>query len=675
MGILDIFKRQGEEKGAGDYAPLQTENIWRDWLDGNVPSNKVSEPYKQIAVVYACVDKIATNVSMTRFAIRQGDEDVENNNVSRLFDAPYQGVSGNRMWREIMSNLEITGKAYLVFQEYLGGVPVMMWVPNSAAMKAKKGADGKPAYYEYGTGSNKVRLEAEDVLFFNYYDPNHPLGGMSPLEALSTEIDLQWYANGYNVEFFKKGGMLKGFFSKNSPGRMSPAQSTELERKIADRGGGYKNAHKMPVFNDVTWQQIGLAQKDIEFSKLMGETADRIYQAFGVPKSLFGFTDTTFNNMSEAKKHFWNQTLLPKMRNIESTLQEGFFRRFAPNLSGKFATWEVPELQVDLHTAATTAKVFYDMGVPFAIINERMGLEFPEEIELEDRRPVMPNFMPAEEEEEEEEIDTGKIYEAEKIKRRRIRERDSSFTFRLQKQDHVASIKVMDKYENQLLPLVKRFWSEVSKEVHEWVVGKKDFTPEELVVIHNLVENAEWQKLLMKGVTPTMLKTFMNGQRRTYWGMGINFDLTNTRALTHVANRGILLQSTVDGVKEKIFEALTEGKTSNELAKEISKIIDNKKHDAKNIARTETTAAYNGGRVAGMEELGIKRKMWINAGHDKVRDEHLINGEQQHIHDTFSNGQLYPGDGDASQVCNCRCTVGSVILDEDIEENNLGRVQ
>ena len=100
MGILDIFKRQGvEEKGAGDYAPLYTENIWRDWLDGNVPGGKVTEPYKQIAVVYACVDKIATNVSNTRFAVQQNDEDVAPNQITRLFDNPYPGVSGNRLWR------------------------------------------------------------------------------------------------------------------------------------------------------------------------------------------------------------------------------------------------------------------------------------------------------------------------------------------------------------------------------------------------------------------------------------------------------------------------------------------------------------------------------------------------------------------------------------------------
>jgi len=672
MSILDIFKRGGRvEKGTGDYGPFYSENIWRDWLDGNVSNNNAIDPYRQIAVVYSCIDKIATNISMTRFAIQQNDEDVENNNLTRLFDSPYPGVSGNRMWREIVSNLELRGRAYLVFQEYIGGVPVMMWVPNSEHIKTVTGKDGKPERYIYGSGGDKITIPAEDVLFFNYYDPDRPLGGMSPLQALSNEIDLQWYANGYNINFFKKGGMLKGFFNKKTPGRMSPDQQKELGKRIENEGGGFKNAHKMPVLNDVEWQQIGLAQKDIEFSELMQETADRIYQAFGVPKSLFGFTDTTFNNMSEAKKHFWNQTLLPKMRNIESTLQEGFFKRFAPKFEGKFATWEIPELQVDLHTAATTAKVFYDMGVPFAVINERMGLEFPEDIELIDRTPINPFLMPPEEDEDEAEedvaasatVDREKIYQEEKIARRVQREKDSVFDFALQKRDHVASIKVMDKYEAQMLPLVKRFWSDVSKEVHELIVGKKDImlTPEQLATIGNEVESADWLKLLLADVSPIQRKIFLNGMRRTYWGMGVNFNLPPERALTYLAQRGLILRGTVDKVKDEIIEALEEGKTSKELAKEISKIVDNKKHDAQNIARTETTAAYNHGRVDGMKELGIKKKMWINAGDDKVRPEHEINGEIRLIDDTFSNGQPLPGEGPASLVCNCRCTVGSVL--------------
>ena len=660
MKLKDIFRRG--EKGSGDFAPFYPENIWSEWLSGDFTfTDGDIDPYS-MAVVYSCVDKIATNIAMTRWTIQQDDEDVAENNIVRLFNAPYPGVSGVRMWREIVSNLELTGRAYLVFQEYLAGMPALMWVANSALIKTNVGADGKVISYEYGR--ERKRIAAEDVVFFNYYDPGQPYGGHSPLESLKTEIDLQYYANHYNINFFKKGGMLKGYFNKRGPGRLSTDQQKELQRRVANEGGGYRNAHAMPVFNELEWTPIGLAQKDIEFSKLMEETADRVYQAFGVPKSLFGFTDTTFNNMEEAKKHFWNQTLLPKMRNIEATVEEGFFRRFAPAYEGKFATWEIPELQVDLHTSATTAKIFYDMGVPFDVLNITMGLGFPEDLELEDRTPFNPFSVEDEDRDEAAslDVDREKIYEEEKIKRRVEREKQSVFEFRLQKQDHVASIKIMDKYEGQMIPAVKRFWNKVSKEVHEWIVGEKqEFTPEQLAALQSNVKDADWLALLLAELNPIQRKVFFNGMRRTYWGMGVNFNLPPERALTYLAQRGILLRGTVDDVKDEIVEALTEGKTINELSKEISKLIDTKKHNASNIARTETTAAYNSGRVEGMRELGIKKKMWINAGDDRVRDEHQINGEIQHRDDLFSNGQLFPGDGPAHLVCNCRCTVGSVL--------------
>ena len=180
----------------------------------------------------------------------------------------------------------------------------------------------------------------------------------------------------------------------------------------------------------------------------------------------------------------------------------------------------------------------------------------------------------------------------------------------------------MDKYELQMIPATKRFFNKVSKEVHEWIVGEKqEFTPEQLVTLRHNVESADWIKLLLAELNPVQRKVFFNGMRRTYWGMGVNFNLPPERALTFLAKRGLLLEGSVDDVKDKIIEAMTEGKTSNQMAKEISKLIDDEKgYRSKRIARTETTAAYNGGRIEGMEELGIKKKMWINAGDDRVRD-------------------------------------------------------
>jgi uncharacterized protein with gpF-like domain len=85
---------------------------------------------------------------------------------------------------------------------------------------------------------------------------------------------------------------------------------------------------------------------------------------------------------------------------------------------------------------------------------------------------------------------------------------------------------------------------------------------------------------------------------------------------------------------------------------------------AKLISITESTSAYNGGRVEGMKELHINRKQWVHSHDQKVRDSHLID-ETVDVDKPFTLRDgvrvMYPGDGPPEDSCNCRCVVISVL--------------
>ncbi len=86
--------------------------------------------------------------------------------------------------------------------------------------------------------------------------------------------------------------------------------------------------------------------------------------------------------------------------------------------------------------------------------------------------------------------------------------------------------------------------------------------------------------------------------------------------------------------------------------------------EQKIISITETTAAYNGGRLEGMKELGITQCKWVHSHDGNVRDSHRISdtievGEKFTLADGYQVS--YPGDGDAAHSANCRCIVISVL--------------
>ena len=92
------------------------------------------------------------------------------------------------------------------------------------------------------------------------------------------------------------------------------------------------------------------------------------------------------------------------------------------------------------------------------------------------------------------------------------------------------------------------------------------------------------------------------------------------------------------------------------------------------IARTESMASVNFGTVETYRADGVGQKEWLATQDDRTRDDHQI-GEgwgEPYIVDIDEDFEVggdtmdAPGNGsDASQNCNCRCTVLPVIPEGD----------
>ncbi len=142
----------------------------------------------------------------------------------------------------------------------------------------------------------------------------------------------------------------------------------------------------------------------------------------------------------------------------------------------------------------------------------------------------------------------------------------------------------------------------------------------------------------------------------------------------------------------QIEEGITKGETQKELMARIKVAFDGDPEQgivgisdgrAKNIASTETGAAYGYARHEGMKEAGIETKTWVPS-HIRTREWHEAAGEDDRNINTpidqpfiVENGDgeeeelQYPGDpnGSADNVCNCHCISipgAAQIAEEDI---------
>ena len=116
--------------------------------------------------------------------------------------------------------------------------------------------------------------------------------------------------------------------------------------------------------------------------------------------------------------------------------------------------------------------------------------------------------------------------------------------------------------------------------------------------------------------------------------------------------------------------SLLQGESIQKMARRFKNVAEKDLSNAVRVARTETTRVQNSAKMdigKHGEELGfVMMKRWVATTDHRTRDDHLaMNGEEVEQDEPFvlpdGSKMMFPGDislgADASQVCNCRCTV------------------
>lgn len=122
-------------------------------------------------------------------------------------------------------------------------------------------------------------------------------------------------------------------------------------------------------------------------------------------------------------------------------------------------------------------------------------------------------------------------------------------------------------------------------------------------------------------------------------------------------------------LNSSLLQGILQGESMDKIAERILPIVGNNEASAIRNARTMVTSAENLGRLESYRDLtesgAIMTKIWLAAHDSRTRDSHReIDGMEIGIYEKFPNKLLYPADpsGDAAEVYNCRCSLGTNII-------------
>ena len=167
----------------------------------------------------------------------------------------------------------------------------------------------------------------------------------------------------------------------------------------------------------------------------------------------------------------------------------------------------------------------------------------------------------------------------------------------------------------------------------------------------------------------------------TEMGLDQAFDMMNPDINKHLEDfgttqiTGYVNETTQQALRDTLSEGVEAGEGISELSKRVGEVFDAADgYRAELIARTEVLRSSNFATLEGYKQSKlVDKKEWISTPDDRVRDTHAELGSRPPIEideDFEVDGLSAPAPGqfdDASEDCNCRCTIAPVV--SDIDEN------
>lgn len=300
--------------------------------------------YQRNVIVYSCVWLIARAAAQVPLCVvkRTSTGDTASAsapNLIALLDRPNPVQDGVAFRQDVISDYILSGNAFTERVDALG-LPRELYRLRPDRVKIVPGKDGWPEAYEFKVagGTKLFKIDPSKpggmpVWHMKDYSPVNDWYGMSPLDPAAFSVDSHTGTEAWNKALLDNGARPSGalvYAPKDGGGKLTAEQRSMLSSSLEQAYSGPANAGR-PLLLDggMTWVEMGLSPKDMDFVAGKNSSARDIALAMGVPPMLLGIPgDNTYSNYQEANKAFYRSTVLPVLgqwcRGMSYWIAEGF---------------------------------------------------------------------------------------------------------------------------------------------------------------------------------------------------------------------------------------------------------------------------------------------------------------------------------------------------------------
>lgn len=289
------------------------------------------EGYMCDEVVYECVEFRATSAGEPPVcAYRIGsDEKLTKHAAIDLLNHPNPFMGRSRFWASILMSMDIGGNAYIEKVRSAAGKVVELWPLRPDRMTIIPSEQDFIGGYRYMIGDRPFPLAAEDVIHFKTRHPLDDYYGLPPIAVGAERIDLDVWVRKFTRAFFQNAGVPSGLL--NVIGTLKESERELISRNFAGEFGGPSGWFKPLVLgpSQATYTPMGLPLGDnglalTEVNKLNETRICGLYQvAPSLVPTLVGQDSKIAANQDVDHRQFWQNTMIPIFRDLDSTLTAG----------------------------------------------------------------------------------------------------------------------------------------------------------------------------------------------------------------------------------------------------------------------------------------------------------------------------------------------------------------
>jgi HK97 family phage portal protein len=357
------------------------------------------EGYQINALVFACVNELASSVSEPSLQARQGgrwrhfDEEgtASANRLLRLMMNPNPYMGHALFWSGVVMHRSIAGNAFAVKERTRSGAVRGLRLVRPDRMSIVPDAEKFISHYEYNIGDREpIKLPPQDVIHWKTLNPLNDFYGYPPLGAIAKAVDLDNFAFDFVSQYFEQAGIPSGILSTKA--KMNDLSKKEIRERFARELGGRGKWHGLLVLDgaDATYTQMtqSLGAQGLVLPELNKIIEARITGALGVPPTLVGTVIGTeassYGNKKSERESFWNETMKPLYRELVDPLNKAMFLDDFPGVQEvTFDLSTVGALLPDADALATRWSGMVTSGIA-GQKEARIALGLPAEPETDD---------------------------------------------------------------------------------------------------------------------------------------------------------------------------------------------------------------------------------------------------------------------------------------------------